>query len=475
MNEAASSFASVWLTYLLRSIVAYAIFWLICRFVRDPRLRFQLCGIFLGGMVTVWFGSLVWPGLPALSGSGTAASTDVTGSHWPWTLHLALAPRLAIVLSRAWWAYVAILALLLLQFCTRFWKLRILLGASQPPSEALSALFESVRSGTRASQCELRLVRDLRSPAATGWWYPKVLLPHDFVPRLETQQLVDVLRHEFMHVCRRDYLWDRLATLGCYVLFFHPAAWLVRRRLRWERELVCDQGVVEGSDVRRFEYATCLTTLASWWWLPEEEHAGQIDFLTSPSLLTARVRALVSPRRGQYSAGKRTALGILASTAVAVAVWVVPEVAVTSGWSDPVAREAARIQEPPAQPQPILKTERRRVPKRHKPLVDTAIAPDKYSRLTPVAAIPSSYSRSIPATEIPTTASVLPSPYDVQSPRSSPHRSTQWGFIRKVGTWTVRTAKFGVTKIGSIGGSKRQSQSSGELPQPAPGNSIDPL
>jgi len=186
-------------------------------------------------------------------------------------------------------------------------------------------------------------------------------------------------------------------------------------------------------------------------------------------LLTARVRALVSPRRGQYSAGKRTALGILASTAVAVAVWVVPEVAVTSGWSDPVAREAARIQEPPAQPQPILKTERRRVPKRHKPLVDTAIAPDKYSRLTPVAAIPSSYSRSIPATEIPTTASVL------QSPRSSPHRSTQWGFIRKVGTWTVRTAKFGVTKIGSIGGSKRQSQSSGELPQPAPGNSIDPL
>jgi len=475
MNEAASSFASVWLTYLLRSIAAYAILWLICRLVRDPRLRFQLCGIFLGGMVTAWFGSLVWPGLPAFSGSGSAANTDVSGSHWLWTLHLALAPRLAIVLSRAWWAYVAILVLLLLQFYTRLWKLRILLGASQPPSEALSALFESVRFDTRASRCELRLVPDLRSPAATGWWHPKVLLPHDFVPRLETQQLVDVLRHEFMHVRRRDYLWDRLATLGCYVLFFHPAAWLVRRRLRWERELVCDQGVVEGSDVRRFEYATCLTTLASWWWLPEEEHAGEIDFLSSPSLLTARVRALVSPRRGQYSAGKRTALGILASAAVAVAVWVVPEVAVTSGWSDPVAREAARIQEPPAQAQPILNTQRPGRPRRRKPPMTTIKAPDQYSRLTPVAAIPSSYSRFTSAAEIPSSSPVLPTPYEVQSHRNSGHHPVQWGLVRKVGSWTVRTVKFGVTRLGSIGGSKRQSQSSGELLQPAPENSTDPL
>src|SRR4029077_2531336 len=142
-----------------------------------------------------------------------------------------------------------ILALLVLQFCGSFWKLRMMLYASQPPSEALSELFESLRSDTRASRCELWLVPDLRSPAATGWWRPKVLLPHDFLPRLETQQLIDVLRHELMHVLRWDYLWDRLATLGCYLLFFHPAAWLVRRRLRWERELVCDEGVVEGPDI----------------------------------------------------------------------------------------------------------------------------------------------------------------------------------------------------------------------------------
>ena len=200
MDQAASLFASFWLTYLLRAVVAFAIFWLTCRFIRDPHLRFQLCGVFLGGMVMAWFGLLVRPGLPALSVSGSAASTSVSAFSWLWTLHLALAPRAAIVLSRAWAAYVAILALLLLRFGAAFWKLWTALCASQPPPEALSALFESVRSGTRASRCELWLVPDLRSPTATGWWRPKVLLPHDFMPRLETQQLVDVLRHELMHV-----------------------------------------------------------------------------------------------------------------------------------------------------------------------------------------------------------------------------------------------------------------------------------
>src|SRR5690242_2084768 len=100
MNEAASSFAGVWLTYLLRSVVAYATLWFICRFLRDPQLRFQLCSAFLGGMVMVWLGLLVRPGLRTPSVPGSTATTTVSGFPWVWTLHLAR-PHLAIVLSRA--------------------------------------------------------------------------------------------------------------------------------------------------------------------------------------------------------------------------------------------------------------------------------------------------------------------------------------------------------------------------------------
>jgi len=474
MNEAAfPSFASIGLTYLLRSVLAYALFWLICRFLRDAQLRFQLCGIFLGGLVMAWLGLLVWPGLSAFSGSDLAAHPAVSGFPWLWTLHLTLSPRLATVLSRARWVYVAILSLLLLQFCVRFRRLQILLRASPAPPEALAALFESVRSDTRVSRCELRLVTDLRSPAATGWWRPQVLLPHDFVPRLETQQLVDILRHELIHVRRRDYLWDMLATLGCFLVFFHPAVWLVRRRLRRERELVCDEAVVEGSGLRRLEYATCLTTLATWQWVPEPDHAGPIDFLSSSSLLAARVQALVSPQRAQYSVCKKAFFGVLAATALGVGQWLVPEVAVTSTWPGSVPPAAAKTPESIAPSQPILKTEqalpkagplardRPRPPKRHPP-ANGAVAADPHSRLTPVTRMGSS-------------SPVFPGSYKTENQGSSMRHRSRWGLMQKVGNWTIHTVRFGVTRIGLMGDSKHSGRPSGDGLVPGLENSADPL
>src|SRR5437660_8744922 len=131
-----------------------------------------------------------------------------------------------------------------------------------------------------------------------------------------------------MHVRRRDYLWDRLSTLGCYLIFFHPLAWLVRRRLRWERELACDESVAQGSRENRVEYASCLTTLASWWFLAEEA-AGQVDFLSSPpSLLAARVRALLG-QAPAYSSCEKTVLILLATGALSLPMLFVPEIAIS--------------------------------------------------------------------------------------------------------------------------------------------------
>jgi len=113
------------------------------------------------------------------------------------------------------------------------------------------------------------------------------------------------------------------------VIFFHPLAWLARRRLRWEREFVCDESVVQGSREDRVEYASCLTTLASWWFL-EEETAGHVDFLSSPpSLLGARVRALLA-QPIVYGAGKKTALILATTSALTVAMLLVPGITISS-------------------------------------------------------------------------------------------------------------------------------------------------
>ena len=477
MNEVASSFASIWLTYLVRSLAAYALFWVLCRGIRDRRLRFQLCVVFLAAMVMGWLGSFVHSGPPPNAISGSVESPTDSGFSWPLTVHLALSPRLAILFSRAWWAYVAFLTLLLLQFCARFWRLRILVRAAEPPSETLQARFESLRSWLLASQCELLLVPGLPSPAAAGWWHPKVLLPYDLLSRLESQQLRYVLGHELIHVRRRDYLWDRMATLGCYLLFFNPAAWLVRRRLRRERELICDEGVVQDSGIHRLEYAACLTTVARWRWRPEAEAGNSIEFLSSTSVLAARVRALTSPPGANYSLRKKALLGFSASAALGSVAWIAPNFAVTGAW--PAPRNSAIVLNRPvtlqSQKEPLSNAERKTTQQRHKTPVPEIVAPDHYSRLTPVQQV-----RSTPSTPLTPSAlsacipSILPTSNEEQSHEGSTGPPKRWGFARRVGTWTVHKVKLGVAKLGVIRQKPRNNSAEG-APELTLDNSTNPL
>lgn len=449
MSDVTPLFASIWLTFLVRSFLAYVIFWLACRVVRDPQLRFQLCFAFLGMMMLGWLGLLLDPGPPAIAASQSVASSTASSFSWPWTLHLTLPLRLAIVLSSAWWIYVTPLTLILLQFWVRSWRLRILLRGSQPPSGELQARFESLRCSTLSSPCELRLVESLRSPATTGWWNPKVLLPNDLVSKLESEQLGYALRHELMHVRRRDYLWDALATLSCYLLFFHPAAWLVRRRLRWERELVCDANVVPDSGIQRLEYADCLTTIAGWQWLAEVGPGNAIDFLSSTSLLAARVRALASPQASGYSSRKKILLGFAVAATLSVAAWIAPRIAISSVL--PAAHNAS-TQESLNQSRPILnepqlpvRSEQPASTRRHRVLAPEMIAPDQYSRLTPVQPV-----RSSSPTLSAVASSISPASYEEESHEDSPHPPVHSGLVQRFGTWTVHRVKLGVAKLGSI-------------------------
>jgi beta-lactamase regulating signal transducer with metallopeptidase domain len=328
-SESALSFSALFLSYLLKSAAAYLCLWMLSRCIRNSQLRFLLHALFLGGIVASWCWLLVLPYLPSLPVRGVSIAHIAAARRFSWTLSAASVTPLARGVSVALSAYVVVLGLLLLRFCTYFWRVSNLLRASQNVPDEFSELFELVRSGIGAAPCELRFINELRSPATTGWWRPKVLLPCELVPRLGAQELTHIFQHELMHVRRWDYLWDRLSTLGCYLIFFHPLAWLARRRLRWEREFVCDESVVQSSRETRVEYASCLTTLASWWFL-EEEAAGQVDFLSSPpSLLAARVRALLA-QPPAYGFCKKSALTLVASGAMCLPMLLLPEIAISS-------------------------------------------------------------------------------------------------------------------------------------------------
>src|SRR6266700_6044854 len=370
-SDSALSFSALFLSYLLKSSAAYLCLWVLCRCIRNSQVRFLLYALFMGGLVASWVWVFMSPYLPAIPATEVSIAHIASARRLSLSVSVAMGTAIAKSLSRVLLTYVVVIAFLLLRFFGHFWRVKSLLRASQKSPAGLSELFESVYSASGAPRCELRLVSDLRSPAMTGWWQPKVLLPCELVPRLETQQLSHILQHELTHVRRRDYLWDRLSTLGCYLIFFHPLAWLARRRLRWERELVCDENVVQGSRENRVEYASCLTTLASWWFL-EKEAAGQVDFLSSPpSLLGARVRTLLA-QPIPYSAGKKTALIMVATSALTGAMLLVPGITFSS--YRPSALNLVRDEVSLHPGQTVAGFQRRHVSRRRKPLASAAPA-----------------------------------------------------------------------------------------------------
>jgi hypothetical protein len=262
-----------------------------------------------------------------------------------------------------------------------------------------------------------------------------------------------ILGHELMHVRRRDYLWDRLATLGCYLVFFHPAAWLVRRQLRWDRELVCDEASIDRSDARRLDYAACLTTLTSWR-LYGEGFAGPIDFLSSPSLLSTRVRAMVSPPKPQYSAKKKAAYACLAAVSLILAIRLVPEATFTPASSTIAVppRAAGLIPESPHQPQPVSYAEPKRVLQGHKLPVSEAKIQHVQSR------------SATSAPRIQGSLSAVSGPFQPQTQPNPKRRPAIWRLIPKFGGWAIRSVKVGFSKVGShLAGDRRQKEPSGQF------------
>jgi beta-lactamase regulating signal transducer with metallopeptidase domain len=329
---------STCLTFFVQIACGYLLTRALSVLFRSHRFRLRLWTGFLALTLVGWI-FLSVPA-PATRSAKLPILVAQPGStpQWSWQVGDSLAKELDRLEVWAVWIYLSILSTLLLQLLVKRLRLFLLLRGRREPSPELVSLFDALCEEMKVRRCQLSLLAQLRSPATTGLFRPRVLLPLELVHRLDGDQLAQILRHELIHVKRRDYLWDRLAALSCRVLFFHPAVWLSYRRIRWERELSCDQAVVESSSDSRLPYAECLTSLATWWFVAEKPSATGIGFSSSPSLLATRIKELLSePRQVSiFERGLRS--GLIAVTFLAGALFL-PSVALSfyrsSLWAPP--------------------------------------------------------------------------------------------------------------------------------------------
>jgi len=193
----------------------------------------------------------------------------------------------------AWMLGVALFALRLMWSWSHTRKLA---ATGTAPEESLL----STVSGVARRLAVARVVRVLMSPLAdvpsvVGWLRPVLLLPAASLAGLTPQQLEAVLAHELAHIRRHDYLVNVFQNLVEALLFYHPAVWWTSARIRYERELCCDDVAVEvcGDPVC---YARALTLLEK-----ERVLRPSLAMGSAGGPLLHRIRRILMADRREYN------------------------------------------------------------------------------------------------------------------------------------------------------------------------------
>ena len=175
-----------------------------------------------------------------------------TVSESPASLHLPPACALAII---ALWAALSLLrAARLLVSALRLYRVAAQASPIVPAPEIADLLV--------AQDVILCTSREVDVPSVAGFFRPRILVPAALLAHIAPADLYAILLHEFAHLRRRDSWTNLLQKLALVLFPLNPVLLWVERRLCLERELACDDSVLQATGGAAKAYATCLANLA---------------------------------------------------------------------------------------------------------------------------------------------------------------------------------------------------------------------
>lgn len=299
--------------------------------------RYAVWWLCLGAVVVLPAATYHWPGLAAAHWplgagrvpGGADAALLLPGGPWPELLLAAWLLGASALLGRVALGYRL---------------LRRLKRTSEPLAARDAALIDPVvRRHYPGRYVRVRRSTHVRSPITAGLGDPMVLLPTELLGRLRPDDLRQIVLHELTHLRRRDDHATLVQRCLEALFFFHPAVIFLASRLDLEREIACDDRVVELTG-RPKSYARCLARLA------EVRPAGRAALASGAMLhrhqLVRRVTLLLQPgrRRGERVSSPLAALAL--SALLAAVVWLAgmtPLVGVPEAGEDAPVPGAAEV------------------------------------------------------------------------------------------------------------------------------------
>ncbi len=246
----------------------------------------------------VWWATLLLvlvlpavPGLLALVDAPLAAGggIDIPAAEVPVPRPARWAGLLALVV----WGVGASISLLRAVRAHR--ALRRVRAAARPfPASRERELPHWMRLRGTGLNARLVISDHVRAAAVLGLRSPVIAVSSEAAEILTDEELDRVLVHEWAHVQRRDALGRLAQVLLRGLAWIHPAVRAIDRQLDIEREVACDDWVINVTGGAR-DLARCLTSLAAIPYSAARQPlaAGALG----ASSLSIRVRRLLDPRR----------------------------------------------------------------------------------------------------------------------------------------------------------------------------------
>jgi uncharacterized protein YjbI with pentapeptide repeats/beta-lactamase regulating signal transducer with metallopeptidase domain len=155
-------------------------------------------------------------------------------------------------------------------------------------------------------------------PVAIGLFDAMILLPEQLLAQLSPVEIEHIALHELAHLRRHDDWFNALERVLITLYFFNPAIRWIAAQMDVEREVACDDHVVDLTHEVR-PYAHCLTRMAEVTQWPRAALAAPGVFITRKSM-SIRIERLLragSSHRVRISYG--TALAAIATVAAVFA------------------------------------------------------------------------------------------------------------------------------------------------------------
>jgi beta-lactamase regulating signal transducer with metallopeptidase domain len=176
-------------------------------------------------------------------------------------------------------------------------------------------------AATKGSR-EVRLCRsnEIVIPIAVGLFDAMILVPERFLEELDPTDVDRIVLHELAHLRRADDWLNAVERVAAALLFFNPGIAWIAAQLDLEREVACDDWVLQQNDP--LPYASCLAKVVETTIWPYRAMSAPGAFLTRRAMSVRIERLLTTHRdvRVRTSLGPAglvvaavTALGIVAA------------------------------------------------------------------------------------------------------------------------------------------------------------------